>query len=151
MIVLRPGDALDMVRQCRALGVQVVGMDGFRWTPTTIQPVMEESPDYDNLSHTESWDEAEKFLSARLDSELYYDVIVSSIAEIYVSVLDKEGMRVWRPVKAEHLHDNVYRIVTRPHDRTTESCPFKPGDTVLCETVESENGAILAATRKANA
>ncbi len=130
------------------MGIRVLGIDAFSLTPSTTQPVMEKSPDYSNLSHKESWTEAEKFLSAHLDSNLYYEVIVSNIAEIYISIL-VEGARAWRPVQAEHLRDNVYRIAAQPYDRTTESWQFEPGDTLQCENVESAGGPILAATRRA--
>jgi len=73
---------------------------------------------------------------------------MSNAMQIYVSLLE-EGIVVWRPVQAEHLHDNVYRILTQPYDRATESWAFEPGDVVLCERVESEDGPIVAATRKA--
>lgn len=68
---------------------------------------------------------------------------------IYIALLD-EGTDVWRPVQAEHLNSNVYRILTQAYDRTTESWQFEPGDVVLCEMVESSDGHILAATRKAD-
>lgn len=73
---------------------------------------------------------------------------MSSVVEIYVSLLD-EGVRVWRPVQAERLHDGVYRIEAQPYDRTTESWEFEPGDIVMCATVESADGPILAAIRRA--
>jgi hypothetical protein len=69
-------------------------------------------------------------------------------SEIYVS-LQGEGTVVWRPVNAERLRKNVYRIADQPYDRETESWEFEPGDVVLCEMVESGDGRILAATRKA--
>ena len=68
-------------------------------------------------------------------------------SEIYVS-LRGEGTVVWRPVNAERLRKNVYRIADQPYDRETESWEFEPGDVVLCEMVESGDGRILAATRK---
>jgi hypothetical protein len=67
--------------------------------------------------------------------------------QIYVALLN-EGVDVWKPVEAEHLHGNVYRILSQPYDRTIESWQFEPGDEVLCEMVESSGGRILAATRK---
>lgn len=74
---------------------------------------------------------------------------MSKAMQIYVPLLD-EGVAVWRPVQAEHLHDNVYRILRQPYDRATESWEFEPGDVVCCEEVQSEDGPIVAATRKAN-
>lgn len=73
---------------------------------------------------------------------------MNNIVNIYVSLLD-EGVEVWRPVQAEHLHDNVYRIATQPYDRAIELWEFEPGDVVLCENVKSEEGSIVAAIRRA--
>jgi hypothetical protein len=61
-----------------------------------------------------------------------------------------EGVDTWRPVQAEHLHGNVYRILSKPNDLGDESWQFTPGDVVLCEMVESSDGRILAATRRAD-
>jgi len=72
---------------------------------------------------------------------------VTSIEQIYVRLLD-EGVDVWRPARAEHLGENVYRIVSQPYDREIESWQFEPGDDVVCELIESSDGRILAATRK---
>jgi hypothetical protein len=38
---------------------------------------------------------------------------VTEPTEIYMALLD-EGVDVWRPVLAERLHDDVYRIVDQP-------------------------------------
>ena len=69
--------------------------------------------------------------------------------QIYIALLD-EGVDVWRPVQAEHLRGNVYRILGQSYDRSIECWQFEPGDVVLCEMVESSDGRILAATRKAD-
>jgi hypothetical protein len=66
--------------------------------------------------------------------------------QIYVALLD-EAIAVWRPVRAERLHDDVYRIVDQPYDRDLETWQFEPGATVVCEPVESSEGTILAAAR----
>jgi hypothetical protein len=73
---------------------------------------------------------------------------MTGIKKIYVGLLN-EGIDVWRPVKAEHLGGNVYRIVGQPYDREIESWQFEPGDVVICEMIESSEERILAATRKA--
>ncbi len=49
---------------------------------------------------------------------------------ILVSLLD-EGTAVWRPVDAEHLRDDIYRIVGSPADET-EKWQFAPGSVVRC-------------------
>jgi len=73
---------------------------------------------------------------------------VSRVVQIYVRLLD-EGVDVWRPVQAEHLGGSVFRIICQPYDRKVESWQFEPGDEVFCEQIESNEGRILAATRKA--
>jgi hypothetical protein len=74
---------------------------------------------------------------------------VSDLTEIFVSLLD-EAVDVRRPVQAEHIHDNVYKITDQPYDREVETWQFEPGDEVVCEMVESSEGRILAATRRAD-
>ena len=74
---------------------------------------------------------------------------MTNLVQIYIALLD-EGVDVWRPVQAEHLSGNVYRILSQSYDRTIESWQFEPGDVVLCEMVESSEGRILAATSKAD-
>ncbi len=73
---------------------------------------------------------------------------MSGAAQIYVALLD-EGVEVWRPVEAQHLSGDTYRIVEQQYDRETESWEFGPGDTVVCETIEASDGTILAAISKA--
>ena len=73
---------------------------------------------------------------------------MTDVAQIYVALLD-EGVDVWRPVQAERLGGNRYRIISQPYDRSIESWEFEPGDVVLCHMVESSEGHILAATEKA--
>jgi hypothetical protein len=74
---------------------------------------------------------------------------MSDRIQIYLALLD-EGVDVWRPVQAEHLEANMYRVLEQPYDRTIECWQFDPGDVVLCEMVESSGGRILAAIRTAD-
>lgn len=74
---------------------------------------------------------------------------MTDIAQIYIALLG-EGVDVWRPVQAQYLNDNRYRILDQPRDHNIESWEFEPGDIVLCEVIESSDGPILAATRKAD-
>jgi hypothetical protein len=73
---------------------------------------------------------------------------VSSPTEIFVSLLD-EQVDVRRPVQAERVHDDVYKITDQPYNREIETWQFEPGDEVVCQLVESSGGQILAATRRA--
>jgi hypothetical protein len=52
-----------------------------------------------------------------------------SATTVYVALLD-EGVDVWRPVQAEHVRGDLYRLTgERPDD---EVWPFSPGDVVSC-------------------
>ncbi len=73
---------------------------------------------------------------------------MNNTREVFVSLMD-EGVDVWRPVQAEHVHGSVYRIADQHYDRETETWQFEPGDEVVCEMRESSDGQIFAATRKA--
>lgn len=74
---------------------------------------------------------------------------MSSSTEIFVGLLD-EAVDVRRPVQAERVHDDVYKITDQPYDREVETWQFEPGDEVVCELIESSEGRILAATRRAD-
>jgi hypothetical protein len=74
---------------------------------------------------------------------------MSGVVQIYVSLLG-EGVDVWRPVQAEHVHGDRYRIVSQPYDRAIETWQFEPGDEVTCEMVKASDGLVLGATRKAD-
>ena len=61
---------------------------------------------------------------------------------ILVELLD-EGVKCWRPVSAEHLSENIYRIVdTVPEG---ETWLFQPGEVVRCEQREFSDGFGLTA------
>jgi hypothetical protein len=68
--------------------------------------------------------------------------------EIYVALLG-EGIEVWRPVVAEQVDRDVYRIVEQPYDRETERWEFEPGSEVVCAMRTLDDGPILAAVRPA--
>lgn len=74
---------------------------------------------------------------------------MSETTEIFVSLLN-EQVDVRRPVQAIHIHNNVYKIADQPYERELETWQFEPGDEVVCELVESSDGRILAATRRAD-
>jgi hypothetical protein len=52
---------------------------------------------------------------------------------IYVYLLD-EGLDVWRPVKAIHIRDKIYKIVSENPDPEDEKWQFSAGDFVRCES-----------------
>lgn len=52
---------------------------------------------------------------------------------IYVYLLD-EGTDVWRPVEAEELGNNRYRIISKNNKPEDEKWEFMTGDIVRCES-----------------
>jgi hypothetical protein len=77
-LLLKPKDALDMVRRCHEEDIEVLGLDGFKVTEQTIQPVMEQSIDLSFPRSSDSWRRAESFLATRLDSDLYFEVAIAT-------------------------------------------------------------------------
>lgn len=68
-------------------------------------------------------------------------------AEVFVRLLD-EIVDVWRPVTAERIASDRFRILEQPYDRGTERWEFEPGEEVICRLVQSDDGAFLAAIRR---
>lgn len=63
---------------------------------------------------------------------------------IYVYLLD-EGVDSWRPIKAEFISENKYKIIVQeiPSDEIWE---FQPESIVKCMTKEKDGESILIAT-----
>ena len=69
---------------------------------------------------------------------------------IYVNLLD-EGTDVWRPVEAEILGENLYRIISENKTPEDENWEFATGDIVRCERKllsDSEPNFCLVAVSK---
>jgi hypothetical protein len=64
------------------------------------------------------------------------------MTKIYVPLLD-EGTDVWRPVSAEHVREDVYRIVGE--DPEDERWRFSSGQLVRCRQQKLSAGNCLAA------
>jgi hypothetical protein len=69
--------------------------------------------------------------------------------EIFVALLD-ESVDVWRPVLADRLAEDTYRIAAQPYDRAAEVWEFKPGDIVRCAVRRDGDGPILVAATLAD-
>ena len=77
ILLLKATDALEMVRRCRELGVEVLGIDGFRITDQTTQPLMEESIDLSKPGGAhDGWTLAEAFLGRRADTDIFFEVVI---------------------------------------------------------------------------
>jgi|SRR5208282_26979 len=80
LLVLRPNDAIKMVRRCRERHVRILGIEAFILTDNTTQPHMEQSL---NMSDIEirncpmnCWDLAETFLGERVEFNLHFEMVL---------------------------------------------------------------------------
>lgn len=75
--LLRPADAAAYVARFREHGIEVLGIDGFRIDGDRIQPLMDHSADF-SLSSARGGhhEEAADFLASRLDSGIWFEVVV---------------------------------------------------------------------------
>ena len=65
---------------------------------------------------------------------------------VYIALLD-EGVDSWRPVEAESMGDNLYRI---PGSVPAEECwEFRPGMVVFCQERQLSGGLTLVAVHAA--
>ena len=63
-----------------------------------------------------------------------------NVCEIHVYLQD-EGVDVWRPVKAEKIGINKYKIIgINDYDPSNEKWQFSPGDIVECEERKFADG-----------
>lgn len=67
--------------------------------------------------------------------------------QIYVRLLG-EAVDVWRPVEAELVRNESYRILDQDYDSGSETWEFEPGQTVLCELIDLDEGRVLAGVRR---
>ena len=65
------------------------------------------------------------------------------VTRIYVYLLD-EGIDLWRPVDAEKVGDDFYRLIGSPPD-DTENWEFKTGSVVRVENRMLSEGPALVA------
>jgi hypothetical protein len=65
---------------------------------------------------------------------------------IYVYLLN-EGTHAWRPVEADHLGGDRYRIASVNDDPEDEEWQFNSGDIVQCAVRHFSDGPELVATR----
>ena len=78
-LIFRPADAITFVRRCREKQVKLLGLDAFHLDADSIQPDMGASIDLSLpvYSGQDLWTLAERFLDQRLESGLYFEVIVN--------------------------------------------------------------------------
>lgn len=69
---------------------------------------------------------------------------MTALSTIYVALLD-EGTSVWRPVEAQLLGENIYRIVSENADPDDEHWEFSTGSLVRCEVRRLSGGEAIVA------
>lgn len=74
LLFFTPVDAMRVIEWCKALHRRILGIDAFRVTKTTTQPIMAERIEYRDLT-VDTWDKVMDFLSERLNSDLLYEVV----------------------------------------------------------------------------
>ncbi len=70
---------------------------------------------------------------------------MNATEQIYVALLD-EGIDVWRPVEAERLGPDVFRVTGAIPDG--EVWAFQPGEVVRCQEKKLSDGTHPIATEK---
>jgi hypothetical protein len=90
---LKPGDAIDLVEECRKKGIAIGAIDGFYLFGNGIQPSMDNSVDYSQFAYRhysdgrveivpidsgveDTWVAARSFLEARLSTALYFEMMI---------------------------------------------------------------------------
>lgn len=67
---------------------------------------------------------------------------------IYVA-LKNEGTKVWRPIFAEKLGENIYKLKENfEYDSEDEELEFLPGEIVICKIENLTGENVLVATEK---
>lgn len=67
---------------------------------------------------------------------------------IYVA-LKNEGTKVWRPILAEKLEENIYKIKGYfEYDSEDEELEFLPGEIVICKIENLTGENVLVATER---
>lgn len=71
-----PSDAIEVIRMCRRLRRQILGIDVFWIREQGVQPVQAESIDFSAKGMTSgNWDEAEQFVRERRNDGLVFEVV----------------------------------------------------------------------------
>ncbi|MBS1635155.1 MAG: hypothetical protein JST26_04470 [Bacteroidetes bacterium] len=62
-----------------------------------------------------------------------------------------EKVFVWRPMRADRIEENIYRVKLHPDfDPDNEVLAFKPGEIVVCERQKKSGQYCLVAIKKSN-
>ena len=76
VFLLKPRDAVELVRECKSKGIAVFGAEAFYVIGERIQPSMEHSIDID--TETDPHETTISFLRSHIESELWFEVMVDA-------------------------------------------------------------------------
>jgi hypothetical protein len=96
ILMLRPDEAIALVRRARETHVRVLGLDAFRIGKDFTQPYLEHSTDYSAPSSphaVDPWTEAERFLAGFRGSPFVFEVVLESCE---ITFFSWEAARSWR-------------------------------------------------------
>jgi hypothetical protein len=77
----------------------------------------------------------------------YVDLCLIEEEVVYV-LITNEPVQVWRPMWADKIENNIYKIKSfSSYDATDEELQFKTGDIVICEKQKKSEGQVLVAIK----
>jgi hypothetical protein len=77
ILFLAASDAIDLIEAARKQGRAILGVDSFRLTDTTTEPVMEHSVDLsEGEVPADTWSTASEFISARAESGFMFEIVI---------------------------------------------------------------------------
>ena len=77
VLMLRPADAIALVRRARAERIPVLGVEAFHLGPDSTRPLLDHTLDFSGAScRTNPWSEAEAFLEERAESDMHFEVVL---------------------------------------------------------------------------
>ena len=76
-----PDIAMLVIRECKAQGVPIYGIDAVKITDTYTQPYMEHSIDYTAFPYTNAildatWEDAIQFIESKTHLGLYFEIVI---------------------------------------------------------------------------
>jgi hypothetical protein len=69
-------DDVAVIRRCNELKNRILGIDSFKVTENSTQPILEHSVDFsNNVSDSGNWVEAEQFIQERFNEGFLFEIV----------------------------------------------------------------------------
>ena len=78
ILLFSADDAITLIGRCQQLGLKILGIDAFKVTANTTQPILKHSIDYSKLNSKikeDNWSIAKNFLKERKNLGLVFEII----------------------------------------------------------------------------